>query len=313
METKIKEKSKYVLQHIFTTKGFLIVDVRKDIIHFGDDRYDDHISYDTKNNKVLSPIAYSRFINKLVKNSNITETKDDNQQIPECYIVTKVINNEVLFGLVDENNNKMLEITYNSLYSLDNRYSKDENMPNIFVASKGNWNYIFKLVLNDGKVKKNLWKQNKKEIEKKYTKRIIEKKKELIFYRKPKETKHSWYAKRKDKNGKRIWIDWNAWIDCIKIKKPEDTKLLPKKIQKFIPKWEQEIERIIKEDKFEPLYIKYAEFKFIYKNKVYSIHPTAFKNNTYWPPDEILFIMASDLRKDLESIGCLYSDYIDCF
>ncbi len=136
--------------------------------------------------------------------------------------------------------------------------------------------------------------------------------KNLLFYKKPNDKK-SWYAEREDKNGKRIWIDWNAWISCIHIKTPEDTKLLPKKIQNFIPKWEKEIERIIKEDKFEPLYIKYAEFKFIYKNKVYSIHPTAFKNNTYCPPDEILLIMASYLREDLESIGCPYSDYIDCF
>lgn len=138
------------------------------------------------------------------------------------------------------------------------------------------------------------------------------KRKNLLFYKKPSDKK-SWYAEREDKNGKRIWIDWSAWIFCIHIKTPEDTKLLPKKVQNFIPKWEQEIERIIKEDKIEPLYIKYAEFKFIYKNKVYSIHPQAFKNNQSGDADEILFIISSIIRKDLESIGCLYSEYMDCF
>ena len=310
IKKETKQKSKYVLQHIFTIKEeFLSVDVIQDVIHFPDDRYDDYISYDTKNNKVLSPIAYRRFIHKFCKTGSIKSTEDENQQtknIPECYIVKKVINKKLFWGLIDENKKEMLKTIYDNIY-----FEKDK--PNIIVARKKDWNYIFQLVLNDGKVKKNLWKQNKKEIDKKYKKRIIEKNKELIFYRKPPKNKHSWYAKRKDKNGKRIWIDWSAWISAIRIKTPEDMKLLPKKIQKFIPKWEKEIARIIKEYKFEPLYIKYAEFKFIYKKKVYSIHPGAFKNNTYGAQDEILYLMARDLREDLESIGCLYSDYMDCF
>ena len=139
--------------------------------------------------------------------------------------------------------------------------------------------------------------------------RKIKQNKELIFYKKPTD-KGFWYAEREDKNGKRIWIDWDAWTSAIAIKTPEDTKLLPKEIQEFIPKWEKEIDTI---KDFEPLYIKYAEFKFIYKNKVYSIHPQAFKNNQSGDADEILFIISSIIRKDLESIGCLYSEYMDCF
>ena len=163
-------------------------------------------------------------------------------------------------------------------------------------------------------------------IQKTKLKKTTKKDKELIFYIKPKETKNSLYIKGKDKNGKRIWIDGDAWLSPIDIKKPEDIKLLPKEIQEFFPKWEKEIERVIKEHKVElykksyskfifnkkvyyiysnPIY--YAYFKFIYEKKIYSIYPKAFKNNQRRDAIYTFCLMSSIIREDLESIGCLYS------
>ncbi len=172
-------------------------------------------------------------------------------------------------------------------------------------------------------------------------KKTTKKSNNLIFYKKPKDTKHSLYMKDKDKNGKRIWINFDAWSNPINIKESKDIKLLPKEIQKFIPKWEQKIERLIKEHKFDSLYIdyKYADphlqfiikrlikehkfdslyigdyrcryadpyLQFIYENKVYFIYPQAFKNiqkkNAFYIPYSVSYITI----KDLESIGCFYS------
>jgi len=151
----------------------------------------------------------------------------------------------------------------------------------------------------------------KRPIQKTELKETTKKSNNLIFYKKPIDIKYSLYMKDKDKNGKRIWIDFNAWTNPIEIKKPEDTKLLPKGIQKFIPKWERKIERLIKEHKFKPLYIDYRyadpDVQFIYENKVYCIYPQTFKNiqrkNVFYIPCSV----SSIIIKDLESIGCFYS------
>ena len=138
------------------------------------------------------------------------------------------------------------------------------------------------------------------------------KNKKLIFYREPKRSKDTWYSEEIDKNGKTIWIDTIAFRNPIKIKKQEETILLPKKIQNLIPKWERKIDRIKDNEQrirnFKSHEIKYVTVRFIYRNKMYSIFPKIFKNNQRENANEILYSVSSVIIKDLESTGCLYSD-----
>ncbi len=140
------------------------------------------------------------------------------------------------------------------------------------------------------------------------------KNKRLILYRKPKKTKDSWYSETTDKNGKTIWRDLNGCRNPIVIKKQKETILLPKRIQNFIPKWETKIDGItdkeidlIKNSEL-PYYIKGISIDFIYRNKMYSILPKTFKNNQRENVNEILYFMFPIIKKDLESIGCRYSN-----
>ena len=61
-----------------------------------------------------------------------------------------------------------------------------------------------------------------------------------VLYKKPTGKKASVYCMdRADSNGKPIWINWYKWLAATNIDKPENLKLLPTELSKYVSKWEK--------------------------------------------------------------------------
>ena len=129
-----------------------------------------------------------------------------------------------------------------------------------------------------------------------------------VLYKKPTGKNASIYCgKKKDVNGKTIWVNWDKWIDAIDIDSPKNLKKLPKELFKFVDKWEQAFLKK-KEEKFEMDYpIRNVSIRFIYNDDIYRMTPEAFKNAT----NDYFWGVHESIEKDLQEAGCIYTFYND--
>ena len=86
--------------------------------------------------------------------------------------------------------------------------------------------------------------------------------------------------------------------------------ILPKKIQKYVPKWEEEIKLYIKKGKNLEKYKKCVYINFTYRKKIYYIYSNFFKSNKSSFQDKILHAISKTIRKDIQD---LVHDYDETF
>lgn len=130
-----------------------------------------------------------------------------------------------------------------------------------------------------------------------------------IFYEKPKDYNGCNYGVKTDVNGNTIWIDWSAWISCIKIDSEENTKLLPPEIRNYVDKWERELLKK-KDENFSAPYewdLTPPKIYFIFNDNVYCLYPAAFKTGNY----HYFYGIKDVIERDLVEAGSIFTWYID--
>ena len=88
-------------------------------------------------------------------------------------------------------------------------------------------------------------------------------------------------------------------------------KDLPKPIQKFVPKWENEIKKCLEQEKELKKHIVMGCITFKYGRKHYFIYPNFFKSSEKSSfKDELLYAISKTIREDIKD---LVSDYKESF
>ena len=88
-------------------------------------------------------------------------------------------------------------------------------------------------------------------------------------------------------------------------------KVLPKIIQKFVPKWEEEIKKCLEQEKESKKHIVMGCISFKYGRKHYFIYPNFFKNSEKSSfKDELLYAISKTIREDIQN---LVHDYNESF
>ena len=97
--------------------------------------------------------------------------------------------------------------------------------------------------------------------------------------------------------------EWQRNIDC-----PENLKLLPPEISKYLDKWNQELLKKEEEGFCAPYEwdLNPPTIYFIYDDNVYTILPEAFKTNYHY-----FFGIRNIIKADLVEAGAIFTWYID--